>query len=136
MHLIIWMTLVRNLLGITFFQLVFMLVFFRVLNDDFWRIPRLRIYGRAPPGSLPIQSTNFASHLLSYNKALINQLLGSMLKNIRTLALRIDLTPFHPYNYTQRLSNSLIHELSFWFRHNSTRYLYNANNAALGYGCL
>ena len=30
------------------------------------------MYGKAPPpGSLPVQSTNFVSHLLSYNKALI-----------------------------------------------------------------
>ena len=52
---------------------------------------------KSPPGSSPVQSTNFASHLLSYYKALINQLLGSMLKNIQTLALCKDLTFFRPY---------------------------------------
>ena len=52
----------------------------------------------SPPGSLPVQSTNFVSHLLSHNKALIlRPSLGSMLKNIRTLALCTDLTPFRPY---------------------------------------
>ena len=73
---------------------------FRVLNDDFWRIPPDFVYMEEPPGflhGLPVQSTNSASHLLSYNKALINQLLGSMLKNIWTLALCKDLTPFRPY---------------------------------------
>ena len=81
-----------------FFQLAFMLAFFRILNDDFWRIPPPTSYiWKSPPGSLPVQSTNVVSHLLSYNKALINQLLGSMLKNIRTSALCTDLTPFRPY---------------------------------------
>ena len=53
---------------------------------------------KSPPGSLPVQSTNFVSHLLSNNKTLIlRPALGSMLKNIRTLALCKDLTPFGPY---------------------------------------
>ena len=50
-----------------------------------------------PPSSLPVQATNFESHLLSYNKAFINQLLGSIPKNTRALAIRTDFTPFRPY---------------------------------------
>ena len=153
-----------------------------------------------PPGFLTSQSTNFASHLLSYNnKALINQLLLSMLKNIQTSALCSDLTPFRPYvraavriffridpqsvnkcllvhsgnmvvmvllsllhlshsaneaeriiyilqlfhetscsikrtvrtqdaiSCTQRLSNSLIRELWFWFQRNSTKESYDTS---------
>ena len=52
---------------------------------------------KSPPGSLPVQSTNVVSQLLSHNKALIlRPALGSMLKNIRALALCTDLTPFCP----------------------------------------
>ena len=55
----------------------------------------LYIWKSPPPGSLSVQSTNFVSHLLSHNKALIlRPALGSMLKNIRALALSTDLTPF------------------------------------------
>ena len=62
----------------------------------------MTVFGYPPPPPLtshvwiplPFQSTNFSSHLLSYNKALINQLLGSMLNSIQTLALC--LTPFRP----------------------------------------
>ena len=51
-----------------------------------------------PRGSLPVQSTNFVSHLLSLDKAVIlRPALGSMMKNIRTLALCTDLTPFRLY---------------------------------------
>ena len=43
-----------------------------VLNDDVWRVPPDFVYMEEPPppGSLPVQSTNSVSHLLSQNKAL------------------------------------------------------------------
>ena len=51
-----------------------------------------------PPRYLTSSLPNFVSHLLSHNKALIlRPALGSMLKNIRALALCTDLTPFRPY---------------------------------------
>ena len=50
------------------------------------------------PGSLPVQSTNFVSHLLLYNKALILKPIAWVnAENIRTSALCTDLTPFRPY---------------------------------------